>query len=66
MRFEKALKAMREGKIVYKRSDPDYVYKIVDGVLYFALPAWDGLFFKVGNDHDLQENDWEVLEDGQH
>lgn len=67
MRFEEALKAMREGKRIMKKDLPVYKYDIVDGKIWKEYPDFMDNIIYVPNVafacSDILSEDWEIVDE---
>lgn len=69
MRFEEALKAMRIGKVVYNKQEPDFKYGIDNNkkgnVLWYKCKGMKYYFLdEIGlHQNEILSEDWEILND---
>lgn len=67
MRFEEALKAMREGKKIIKKDLPSYRYNIVDGKIFKEYPDFMNNIIYMPNVafdcYDIMSEDWEIVDE---
>ena len=62
MKFEDALKAMREGKKV-RIKDEDFCFKIIQGHLVSLFDNRLQIDVTAIDDYSIMSEDWEVVED---
>lgn len=60
MNFTEAIKAMQEGKICFRKLDPDIFFKIEDGHTYFKERGYEWELENVFELSDYMAIDWEV------
>lgn len=69
MRFEEALKAMRIGKVVYNKQEPDFKYGIdknkKGNVLWYECKGMKYYFLdEIGfHQNEILSEDWEVVDE---
>ena len=60
MNFVEAIKAMQEGKICFRKLDPDIFFKIEDGHTYFKEKGYEWELENIFELSDYIAIDWEV------
>lgn len=60
MNFSEAIKAMQDGKICFRKLDPDIFFKIEDGHTYFKERGYEWELENVFELSDYMAIDWEV------
>ena len=60
MNFTEAIKAMKEGKVCFRKLDPDILFKIKDGHTYFKERGYEWELENVFELSDYMAIDWEV------
>ena len=60
MNFTEAIKAMQEGKICFRKLDPDIFFKIEDGHTYFKEKGCEWELENIFELPDYMAIDWEV------
>lgn len=60
MNFTEAIKAMQEGKICFRKLDPDIFFKIEDGYTYFKEKGCEWELENIFELPDYMAIDWEV------
>lgn len=60
MNFTEAIKAMQEGKICFRKLDPDIFFKIEDGHTYFKEKGYEWELENIFELSDYIAIDWEV------
>ena len=60
MNFVEAIKAMQEGKICFRKLDPDIFFKIEDGHTYFKEKGYEWKLENIFELSDYIAIDWEV------
>ena len=64
MNFVEAIKAMQEGKICFRKLDPDIFFKIEDGHTYFKEKGYEWELENIIELSDYIAIDWEVSSKG--